>query len=109
MSQIYHNLIFTTHASQRMNERSSAADKVESVIVSPHTVQKQNAHTSKFIKTINSRKYQVIAQWKAEQQKWLVISVWVRGEDDKEPFAVQLLLLPFRLIWWVIKKLFITR
>ena len=104
----YQNLIFTSHALARMRERSISDSSVYQVIRTPDS--RKGAPDSgkpvKFIKLLNTRKYHIVAQWKKNEQKWLVISVWVRGEDDREPLAVQLLLLPFRLVWWILKAVF---
>ena len=54
-----------------------------------------------FKKIIKGRRYQVIAVYLREEAKWLVLSTWVKGEDDKIPFVWQLLVFPFRLIYQI--------
>lgn len=108
MSQeIYKNLIFTKHALQRMSERSITQDAVFRVVQAPDKqFGTEQSKSVKFIRTLASRKYHIVGQWKKQESKWLIISVWVRGEDDREALTTQLLLLPFRIIWWILKKLF---
>ncbi len=91
-----------------MKERSISDDSVYWVIRDPDKT-KGNPHghsAVKFIRTLNNRNYHVVAQWKKQEQSWLIVSVWVRGEDDREPFATQLVLAPFRLLWWILRKIF---
>lgn len=61
-------------------------------------------NTFKFIKTLRGRKMQVVANWKENEKKWLVISVWVRGEKDKAPLPWRIITLPFRPIIWLFRK-----
>lgn len=70
--------------------------------------QKKSHDSVKYIKTIRNRKYHVVATYKKNQDKYLVISAWVRGEDDKQPLVWQLITLPFRIIWWLLKKVFLS-
>lgn len=88
-----------------MQERSITMDHVAQVVNYPAKKFTQGKGISKFIRELNGRKHHVVAQWKSAEKKWLVISVWVRGENDKEPISVQLIMAPFRLIWWLVKKL----
>ena len=107
-SQHYKNLIFTKHALARMNERSISEDSIYWVIRDPDTTKgnKDGYGSVKFIRVLNNRNFHVVAQWKKEQSAWLVVSVWVRGEDDREPISTQIILGPFRVIWWLFKQLF---
>lgn len=103
----YKNLIFTKHALARMRERSVSNDSIFRVIQAPDTIKgdKSGSKPVKFVRLYNDRLYHVIAQWKRQERAWLVVSVWVRGEDDRESILAQLLLLPFRLFWRLLKKL----
>lgn len=104
----YKNLIFTKHALARMNERSIQYDSIYWVLRDPDSVkgELQGSKPVKFIRLYTNRLYHVVAQWKKDQQAWLVVSVWVRGEDDKEAISTQLVLFPFRVIWWIIRRIF---
>ena len=92
-----------------MSERSISNDSIFRVIQAPDTIKgdKNGTKPIKFIRVFNGRLYHVVAQWKRQEQSWLIISVWVRGEDDRESIIVQLLMLPFKLLWWIIRKLFL--
>ena len=52
----------------------------------------------KFIKQQGSRLYHVVATYLSEQKAYLVISAWVRGEEDRPPLLWRLLTLPFTLM-----------
>jgi len=65
----------------------------------------QDSPKIKFIKTIHGRQTQVIASLLPDK-KWLIISVWIRGEEDKVPLMWQLITLPFRISWFLIKKMY---
>ena len=104
MSREYKDLVFSKHAMERAQSRSIAPDSVYQALHFPDRVIKNKENNSqKFSKIINDRKYQVVAKYLAKEKKWLVVSVWVRGENDKAPFVWQLITLPFKLIYWVIK------
>jgi hypothetical protein len=99
--------IFTKHALERLQQRSISQDTAEAVLYHPdRTEPGQKPNTVKFIRTIHGRNVQIVATYLEDQKKWLVVSAWVRGEDDKVPFAWLLITLPFKLLWWLGKKLF---
>lgn len=66
--------------------------------------------TTKFIKNVHNRKMHVVAQFLKEEKKWLVVSVWVRGEEDQAPLAWRIITFPFWIIWillkWIFKSIF---
>jgi len=105
MPQTYKNIIFTNHAFERIADRSISKHSVYETINFPDRKQNKPGSTKKYNKTIHGRKYQVIAQYKSDQKKYLVISTWVRGEDDKQPFIWILITAPFKLLFWIVKKL----
>ncbi len=100
------NIVFTKHASERLKDRSIAEDYIKRTIEHPDKKIHQDDNNWKFIKTIKGRKVHAVATYLEKEKKWLVISVWVRGEEDKLPIVWQLITLPFKLIFWVIKRLF---
>lgn len=63
------------------------------------------AQTTKFIRELNGRVIHVVGTYLSDQKKWLIVSVWVRGEDDPTSLGWQLISLPFKVTWWVIKKI----
>ena len=100
------DFIFTKHALQRLNERSISQDAAESVLRSPdRTEPGKKPDTVKFIRVVNGRNVQLVATHLPDQKKWLVVSAWVRGEDDKVPLVWQIATLPFRIGWLIIKKI----
>ena len=97
--------IFTKHALQRLNERSISQNMAEMVLrQSDKTEPGKKPGTVKFIRRIHDRNVQLVGTYLDDQKKWLIVSAWVRGEEDKVPFIWQLLALPFRLIWWLIQQ-----
>lgn len=100
------DLILTKHARERMELRKITEDMVYSVIHSPRkTYPGKKEGTVKFIRTLDGRDIHVVATLLPEKKQWLIVSLWVRGEDDPQPFAWQLLTAPFKLVWWLCKKL----
>jgi len=104
MPNEYKNLIFTHHALDRLKDRSINYAHLVDVVNYPDKKFSQSENTFKFIKTINQRNIHVVAKFLEKDRKWLVISVWVRGEEDRESVVWWLLTQPFRLTIWVIKK-----
>ncbi len=96
------NLVFTNHALARLSKRSMTKKNVYLTVTQPdqkfisqEETREGDQETVKFVKTVNQRNYQVVAQFLAKENKWLIISVWVRGEEDPVPW------------WWrVIRCLF---
>lgn len=99
-------IILSKHALERARLRGIELAVIEKVILNPE--QKINLRDGKFkfIKNLNNRRYQIVAADIKKENKWLVISVWVRGEDDRVPFVWLLLSAPFRFLWYLLKNLF---
>lgn len=107
MEREHQGFIFSTHALDRVKGRSISQDAVASVMRKPDkTYPGRKPGTTRFIRTLDDRRIHVIASYLADQKKWLVVSVWVRGEEDKQPLAWQLITLPFRVIWWLLSRFF---
>jgi hypothetical protein len=107
MNREYHHLVFTKHALERLTQRSISQDAVERVLAHPdRTHPTGKAQTSKFIRELNGRVIHVVGTYLPDQKKWLIVSVWVRGEDDQLPLVWQIISLPFKLLWWLLKQLF---
>jgi len=102
MSSIYKNIVFSKHALERMGKRSITKEKVWQIINHPD---KKNSQKNKYIKTINDRKYHIIATYLPKEKKYLIISTWVRGEDDRQSIIWLIIALPFKLIWWLLSWL----
>lgn len=110
MSQTYRNLVFTNHALERKNQRYISPDKIYDVINYPNKTYQEGSDTKKYIKKISGRNYHVIAKYLGNENKYLVISAWVRGEDDQAPLIIRLvwflITLPFKLLWSILKLIF---
>lgn len=106
MNKNYQNLVFTHHALGRLQLRNISQDKVRQVLSHPDkTYPSQKPEQIKFIRTLQHRTIHVIAKHLPEQKKWLIISVWVRGEDDPVPFMWRLISWPFIITWKIIAKI----
>jgi len=100
------DFIFTKHSLERLNQRSISQDSAESVLRNPdRTEPGKKEGTIKFIRTVHGRNVQLIATYLNDQKKWLVVSAWVRGENDKESLMWQIISLPFKGTWWLAKFL----
>jgi len=105
MSNHYRDLILTNHAAARQSLRSIGFEDLYRTIHQPDKKIKIKGEKWKFIKKIENRQYQIIANYLTDQKKWLVISTWVRGEEDRLPFMWQLISAPFRLVWLAIRTI----
>lgn len=98
------SIILTHHAEERMKKRKIARSDIERVLGNPDkTFPGKKEGTIKFIKFIDGRNHQVVAKKLEDKKDWLVLSVWVRGEDDFN-WVEWVVLAPFKIVWWVIKK-----
>jgi hypothetical protein len=103
---LYERLVFTNHAWDRLQDRSVSLDLIWRTVSEPSQQISLGDNKTKYIREINSRLVHVVASWLPHEQRWLVISVWVRGEADKVPLIWQILTLPFKIAWWLIKLIF---
>jgi hypothetical protein len=105
MQKEYQGLIFTNHALERVQKRSVSQYDVAQVLKYPDATQEtEKPGSTKFIKKINDRNLHVVATYLPEQKQWLIVSVWVRGEEDQPALAWQVITLPFKVLWFVITK-----
>ena len=85
---INHNtVVFTRHAKERLDLRRIGEDMVIQVMRSPSTTHRMDDGKIKFIGKSMGAKVHVIGKPIPEQNKWIVISLWVRGEDDAGNFV----------------------
>ena len=105
MEREYKNVVFTKHALERMSSRSISSHAIWEVISHPDRVKAEKKDSRRYIKTLRNRRYFVVASYLPKENKYLVVSTWVRGEDDKESIAWILITLPFKLLWKLIKVL----
>jgi hypothetical protein len=105
MRRTYQQLIFTNHAWDRLQERSISPDAIWQTVQAPSQQVAMGDEKTKYIRTVGGRLIHVVASWLPHERQWLVVSVWVRGENDKVPLIWQLITLPFKLIAWLLKLL----
>ncbi|MBQ6449937.1 hypothetical protein IJJ08_03500 [bacterium] len=99
-------IIYTTHAQERIRLRRLNGRSIEATLTHPDETQDLEDGKKKFIKLQGQRLYHVVAQYKSDQHAWLVISVWVRGEEDPPDYLWLIITSPFRLLWWLVKFIF---
>ncbi len=99
MDKYYQNLIFTNHALDRLKLRSISQRQVQQTLAHPEKIfPSDKPNQIKFISTFNDRTIHVVAKHLKDQDKWLIISVWVRGEDDSIPLIWKVISFPFKII-----------
>ena len=98
-------IVLTKHALQRARSRKMELYAIEQLILFPENKISVGENKFKFFKNIGERRYQAVASYLKKEDKWLIISVWVKGEEDQLPFVWIIITSPFRLIWWAIKLL----
>ncbi|MBP9781617.1 DUF4258 domain-containing protein [Candidatus Woesebacteria bacterium] len=99
-------IIFTKHALDRSEQRYVTQEKIEQVLQNPDKTIQIGGGKSKFIRIIDQRHFQVVASYLAKEDKWLIISAWVRGEEDSKPFIDQLIEGFVNGFVWIVKQLF---
>lgn len=111
MKHDYKNLIFTDHALQQMRKRRIKREMVYDTIHKPDNKEPEEADKFRFIRVIDDRNVHVVASFAETQKKWLVVTAWVRGEDDPRPLAVRVLLLPIRMlrVMWRMLRLLLQK
>ncbi len=103
-------IIFTTHARERLGLRHIALSDAQKVIESPERkISGKKPNTYKFIRHLDGRELQLVATYKPAENSWLVISAWVRGEEDPTSIVWQLITLPFRLCWRLVRWFWSSR
>lgn len=105
MSIAKSQIIFTKHALSRSQQRYVPQDKIERVLVYPDKTISLEDNKTKFIRVIDQRQFQVIASYLAKEDKWLVISAWVRGEEDSKPALDQLIESFAKGLYWLVRQL----
>ena len=106
---LYQKLVFTNHAWDRLQDRSVSLDLIWRTISQPTQQIALEDNKTKYTRELNGRLIQVVASWLPHEQRWLVISVWVRGEADKVPLIWLIITAPLKFLWWLVKKLFQNR
>lgn len=102
-------LIFTKHALERMKLRDIEHGEIVSVLNKPRLTKPSEDQPDAIVstRTLSGRDIHVVTKYLSDQKKTLVISTWVRGEEDPLPLHIQLLLFPFKvlfkLLWWLVR------
>jgi len=78
----YTNIGFTNHARERMQLRVITEEMVVMTIRKPDKLFQEDDGDTKFIRKVNGANVQVVCKPLPDENKWLVKSAWVRGEDD---------------------------
>jgi hypothetical protein len=83
----HETVVFTKHAKDRLDLRRLGEDMVIDVMRKPHMTHQLDDGKIKFIGKTMGAKVHAICKPIPEENKWLVISLWVRGEDDAGNFV----------------------
>jgi hypothetical protein len=78
----YSQIVFSKHARERMAQRIISEDMVRYTIALPDKTYLEEDGDTKFIRTIAGVRLHVVCKPIPDEDKWLVKSTWVRGEDD---------------------------
>lgn len=75
-------VVFTKHARERMMLRRISEDMAIQVMRNPDHIKKVDDGKVKFIGKSRGANVHVVGRPIPDENKWLVVSLWVRGEDD---------------------------
>lgn len=75
-------VVFTKHARERMMLRRISEDMAIQVMRNPDDIKKVEDGKVKFIGKSRGANVHVVGRPIPDENKWLVVSLWVRGEDD---------------------------
>lgn len=98
-------IILSKHALDRARSRKMELYGIEKTILEPDQKISLEDNKFKFLKNYSGRNYQLAATYLPKEDKWLVISAWVRGEEDRLPLTWLIISAPFRLAWWILKTI----
>lgn len=84
-------IILTKHAISRGKQRYVTQNRIEQTLMYPENSFLIEEEKTKFIRNIDGRQFQVIATYLPKENKWLVISVWVKGEEDRHSLTENML------------------
>jgi len=99
-------IVLTKHALERARSRKMELYPIERTILDPDKKISLGEQKFKFLKNVAGRHYQLVATFLPKEDKWLIISVWIRGEEDQLPFMWRLIRAPFYFLWWLIRIIF---
>lgn len=103
--RFYGNMIWTDHAVERLKKRHiSQADALKVMANPTKTFPGKKPGTVKFIRTINDRRIHLVGKLN-EQKQWVVLTAWVRGEEDRDDVVVRIVKWIFSMIFKILKAL----
>ncbi len=103
---LWNQIVWTKHARERANTRKISEEKVVDILLHPFKIfPAQSKGSYKFIGQVDDRRLHIIAS-PNPQQEWVIVSVWVRGEDDPQFWLERLI---GRAVEWVMSKIFPKR
>lgn len=80
-------VVFTKHAREQLNLRRVGEDMIIQVMRNPGTTYNEDNGKIKFIGKVMGTKLHAVCKPILEENKWLVITLWIRGEDDAGNFV----------------------
>ena len=83
----HETVVFSKHAKERLDLRRIGEDMVIQVMRKPTASHKIDDGKIKFVGKSMGAKVHAICKPLPEENKWLVITLWVRGEDDAGNFV----------------------
>jgi hypothetical protein len=78
-------IALTNHARERMALRKISEAMISEAVNNPDQSKLEEDGDTKYIKKVGGRPLHVVAAFLADEDKWLVKTVFVRGEDDPAP------------------------
>jgi hypothetical protein len=79
------SIVLTKHARERMTTRRISQRAIERTVQASDQQKQEDDGDTQFIKTVSARRVHVIAKPLPDEHKWLIKTVWVRGEADPHP------------------------
>lgn len=75
-------IVLSKHVEERMAVRRVSRDLIDKTVYQADSSKLEDDGDTKFVKTIDKREIQVIAKPLDDENKWLIKTVWVEGEND---------------------------
>lgn len=82
MKREHKGIILTDHAIQRARLRRIHPEMIVQTVHQPQKREKEDDGDTKFTRTIDGRTVQVVGFYQRDEDKWVIKTMWVRGEDD---------------------------
>lgn len=102
-------IILSSHAKERLKKRQLSLWSLQDTITHPEKKISLGEGKCKYIKKQGSRLYQVVATYLPEEKANLIISAWVRGEEDQPPLCWRFLTGLLKIIFLPVTMIFRRR